>query len=141
MASPQFNRERAARILVDAIALGDKTACKQWKINERTLVRYRSRLSSDPQLSELVRAKGRVADEHWSKARVRFLRKAISKLEQLIDSADQDQIRDVSEAVKVVGELQVASAVLHEPGTDFEGARSAEDAARAGAGGDRPSVH
>jgi hypothetical protein len=129
MGTPVFNRERAARILIDAIAFGDKTACRQWKITVRTLVRYRARLDSDPKLAELVREKGKVADAHWSKARLRFLRKGIEKLEQLIDEAKVGQLADVSDAVRTVGELDIAAQVLNggnDP--DQQGPQSPADA-------------
>jgi len=138
MGTPVFNRDRAARILVDAISLGDKTACRQWKITERTLVRYRARLDTDPKLVELVREKGKVADAHWSKARLRFLRKAIAKLEDLVDQAKPDQISDVAEAIRVVGDLDIAATVLNGcDGADREGPQPPADAAHAGAGEDR----
>lgn len=134
MGTPVFNRDRAARILIDAIAFGDKTACKQWKITERTLVRYRARLDTDPKLAALVREKGKVADAHWSKARLRFLRKAIEKLEKLIDAAKVDQLADVSDAIRVVGELDIAAQVLNgdSDGADREGPQPPADAEDAG---------
>lgn len=139
MAKPVFDRDRAARILVDAIALGDKTACKQWGITERTLGRYRVRLEADRGLSEAVRIIGDKADKHWRTARTQFLRKAIAKLETLIAAATPKQIRDVAEAVRVVGELDVASQVLNgSDNPDHEGSGSATSATHAGAGAGRP---
>ncbi len=138
MAKPFFDRERAARILVDAIALGDKTACRLHGITERTLGRYRVRLEGDRQLSEAVRALGEKADRQWTHARTRFLRKAITKLEVLVAEASSDQIKDVAEAVKVVGELDVASQVLNVGNrAHHESAGPAAPPADAGPGADR----
>lgn len=137
MGTPVFNRDRAARILIDAIAFGDKTACKQWKITVRTLVRYRARLDTDPKLAELVREKGKVADAHWSKARLRFLRKAIARAEMLLD--DATSLPEVVEAIGTIGELDIAAQVLNGggDGSDLEGPKPPADAADAVAGKDR----
>jgi|WetSurMetagenome_2_1015567.scaffolds.fasta_scaffold1303646_1 hypothetical protein len=131
MATPVFNRERAARVLVDAIAFGDRTACRTWKITARTLGRYRARLSSDPELSALVHSKGEKADRDWAQARLQSLRKALAKADELVAKASKpEHLGDVTEHIRVIGELDIAAKVLHGgdnggDGADNEGAEPA----------------
>lgn len=131
MATPVFNRERAARILVDAIAFGDRTACQRWKISEKTLVRYRARLKTDPELSELVRAKGEKADRDWAQARLQSLQKALTKADELVEKASKpEHLGAVTEHIRVVGELDIAARVLHGgDGSDQQGENPAEGTA------------
>lgn len=123
MAAPNLNLERVAVIIVDAFALGDATAAAKWKISKRTVERYRARMTTDRELSRLVTEKKKAVEADWSAARVRFLRKTISKLEALVDQAGPEQIREVAGAIKIVGELEVVSSTLdgEQPGTDSAG--------------------
>lgn len=136
-----FNRQRAARILVDAFALGDKTAADKHGVSEKSVQRYRQRLEEDGQLSALVRRLQARAHRDWSASRLNFLRGGIDKLNALVAEADVSQIRDVAEAVKVVGELQVASDALNVGDVDhLEGDDPSSTASDAGEGGTDP-VH
>lgn len=112
MARPGFDPERAARILVDAIALGDKTAAARHKVSEKTVGRYRSRLATDQELSEAVQRISREADKGWHVARARFLRRSLEKLIELVENATPEQMKDVTEALRVVGELEIAREAL-----------------------------
>lgn len=128
---PAFDAERAALILLDALALGDEAAAEKWDVSVRTVRNHRDRLESDAGFAAFFRAKLAKASRGWASVRLRFLRKAITKLEELVEKAGPDQIRDVSEAVKTVGELQVVSDALNvgndaspegeEPATHGEG--------------------
>lgn len=124
MAAPNLNLERVAVIVVDAFALGDATAAAKWKISKRTVERYRARMATDRELSRLVTEKKKAVEADWSAARIRFLRRSIAKLEELVDKAGADQIREVAGAIKIVGELEVVSGTLNgeQPGIDSAGA-------------------
>jgi len=125
MARAKFNRERASRILVDAIAFGDRTAAKRWGITEKTIGRYRKRLESDRELSESVRAKGQKADKDWSKARLRSLRATLKKANELVRMANRaDLLGAVTEHLRVLGELDIAATVLR--GNDGDGDGSSD---------------
>jgi hypothetical protein len=135
MAREKFNRQRAARILVDAIAFGDKTACRTWRITERTVVRYRARLANDPELSALVREKGVKADRDWAKARLQSLRKALAKSDELIAMASNPKaLPAVTEHIRVIGELDIAAKVLDgSSDADHEGSEPQEASTAVGA--------
>ena len=112
MASTKLNRERAACVVVDAISFGNRTAAKRHSISEKTVQRYRARLAEDPELSDLVAAKGRAAENGWHFARARFLRRSLNKLEKLVQAATVDHFEQITEAIKAVGELDVAREAL-----------------------------
>ena len=135
MGRSQFDRERAIQILVDAAAVGDETACAHWKVSGKTLQRYRKRLADDPELSRAVRMKSQELDREWRTARRRFLRRAIGKLEALVEQATVGQMRDVTGAIKILGELEItAGMVADEPDP-------AQPHEQAPTQIDRPAVH
>lgn len=113
MASPKFNRERALRILVDAVTLGDRTACEIHKISGKSLCRYRNRLGNDPELARAVREKSRQDDLEWGAQRKAFLSEGIRKMRELIGQATIADLHAVTGAVKIVGELQVTVDTLN----------------------------
>ena len=110
--TPQYNPERASEVLVDAILLGDGPAATRHNVSLRSIQRYRVRARSDAALAELVASKKAKVEQDWTDARRRFLRRAIAKLEQLIDGAKPEQIREVAGAIKIVGELDVVKGAL-----------------------------
>lgn len=126
------SRERAAEAIVTALSVGDRTAADRLNISDRTLRRHRARMATDPALAALVREKVKAEAGQWRAARLGFLRVALAKLKGLVEEAKVDQMRDVVGAIKIVGELQVATEAL---GTDPE-ARTPE----AGTDGD-PEAH
>lgn len=108
-----FDRERAARVLVDAVLLGDKKASQRWQVTERTIGNYRARLKSDEALSELYERIGREAERNWHLVRNRFLRDVTEHLRELCLKAGPDQIKDVREAIKDIGELDITQRALN----------------------------
>jgi hypothetical protein len=143
-----FNPERAARVLLDALALGDGAAAEKWKVTVRTVENYRARLLTDVHFSALFESLKRKEDGAWRMVRLRFLRKTIAKLETLVDQADSPKyIRDVADAVKVIGELQIASDALgvdlnaDAPGESPAAPEGGAGSSPGGASGGAPSVH
>jgi hypothetical protein len=109
-----FNAERAALILVDALILGDEGARQKWQVSAGTLKNYRDRVDSDPNFAELYARTRAAVEGDWKVVRLEFLRAGIAKLKELVAKADSPKhIRDVSEAVKTVGELQIVSDALN----------------------------
>lgn len=135
MAAPKLDRAKAIRILIDAARLGDRKACDLHKITDRTLRNYRARLDGDPKLTEAFRVKNKAEDLTWKAARRSALTKGIQKLEALIDGALPDQIRDVANAVKILGELEITQGVLDGPDTSQPDEGAAEASRSPGAAG------
>jgi hypothetical protein len=125
-----FQPERAARVLLDALTMGDGPAAEKHGITTRTVQNHRDRLATDPAFSLLFQSLKAKEDSDWRTVRLRFLRKAIAKLETLVEGATSpDRIRDTAEAIRVVGELQIASDALSvDQLPDQPGARAPEAA-------------
>lgn len=127
MARPgPFDRDRAVKILVDALAVGDEQAAARWGVCTKTLQRYRARLANDPELARAVKATSQKLDAEWRTARRTFLRAGIRKLQELVDLAGVDKIREVAGAIKIVGDLEITSGVLDEPEHNDDERRDAE---------------
>lgn len=108
----KFNVELAARVLVDAIALGDKTAADRHEVSEKTIQRYRARAKTDTTLSARVRELGKEAEHGWHFARARFLRRTLKKLDELVEQATREDFEQVIAAMKAAGELDLATEAL-----------------------------
>lgn len=130
---PGLGAEKAARVLVDAIHLGDKKAAKKHRCGVRTVERYRQRQQSDERLralvqtilakdDELIRPK-RVALQReradFQSAGLDFAQAVMAKGHKLLDRCTSEQfpqlaaaLRDVSEAIRNVGEIDLAAEVL-----------------------------
>jgi hypothetical protein len=100
---------------------------KRYGISEKTLQRTKARAHADAALAEAVRQKKAEfaqSAQGWRQVRIRFLRKSIAKLGQLVDEATVSQIREVAGAIKIVGELEaVTQALGDEDGEQPSGTR------------------
>jgi len=115
MASPNFDRDKAARILLDAIVMGDQAACDKHDISLRSLYRYRSRLEDDPELAKAVIEKKRIQDEKWADqiptaiaSCIDFLRRA----SQDCKTDDPDAVHAIAGAIKIMGEVSMTREVI-----------------------------
>lgn len=141
----KLNRTRAAEVLVDAHFLGVVRAAAKWGVTDRTVQNYRARLANDVELARLFVERRTQAAREWHDERLRFLKSGLAKLDELVSKASKpSDITAVANAVKVVGELQVAEDVLGGHGADPARPISAApegDAAHEPAGGDEPERH
>lgn len=144
MAKPKLDRRRAARVVVDAIALGsDEAAAQQHGCSVKSVKRYRSRVHEDPELARLVQKLAEKAEVGWHAARTRFLCEIVDQLRDGIKKTLEegkgvmtaDMVRAVSEAAERVGKLDVAARALNvSSGDDSGDSRLAEDASHDGEG-------
>lgn len=123
---PAFDPHLAARVLVDAQVMGDKKAAKKHHVTTRSIERYRVRMQSDATLHEMVAKKTERADEGLRPARIAFqhdavlfMQKVVARGEELLPRASAKQfgeiaaaVKDVSEAVRNIGELDLAAELL-----------------------------
>lgn len=115
MARPRLDRERAAQVLALAEQSSDQAAAKHFGITVRSVQRYRELLASDHELAAAFaekNAKLEAAAGDWAEAAVDFMLTGIQKLKQLVGEAKVENLRDVTGAVKIVGELDITRKVL-----------------------------
>lgn len=131
MATPRFDRDRAIRILVDALDMGDAKACARHNVTVRTLQNYRKRMVNDPELSQAFALKKEQVDRKWDTQRRLFLAEGFAKVRELISTATLTNLRDLVGALKVAGELQVTTEALDVGArTDRESQAAPEDSRR-----------
>jgi hypothetical protein len=105
MAKPKFDRDRAARVIAMAAAVGDEEAAKAAGISTRTIERWRARVATDKELSAVVAEKHDQVQKHLDGTFRSFMRGAVGKLGQLVSQAGVEDIHAVAGAVKIVGDL------------------------------------
>jgi uncharacterized protein (DUF2384 family) len=115
MAAANFDYERAARALAQAAIEDDATAAKAEGITVRTLQRYRKRLQTDANLSQLVAHKKAVLEKAWAhkiapaqRAALDFLTKAMREL----NPADPDAVHSAAGALKIITECGLVNEVI-----------------------------
>lgn len=115
MANPFFNRDKAARIVLDAVVMGDRPACEKHGISLRTLQRYRTKLEDDAELSQVVAQKKEMQDEAWANEIPSAIAACINYLK---DSAaacvpgNPDAIHAVSGALKIMTEVELTRKLI-----------------------------
>jgi transposase-like protein len=110
-----FNYDVAAAVLVRAVYSGDQTACKEFGISDRTLRRYRRRLSEDPLLSEAVRSKKRVIDERWADKLPGALGNAISFITEAARRAEAEatSYRNPALIAAIAGAMKLCAEIYY----------------------------
>lgn len=109
----EFPYEKASIILAEAELFGDKQVAVRWEISDRTIRRYRVKAASDRQLSSLVQLKKQLLGQNWRDDATKTLKIALHKLSKLIEEdGETNRIFAISGAIKIVGELKIASDAL-----------------------------
>lgn len=155
MARPKIDYDRAAKILIDTFEVGSAKAAERWKVTERTIQNYKTKLETDASLQEAFRRLSSIAKATWDRERAqaelgwrleahKALRASLATHRKLLERAEElakstDDIRvvakliaEVSKAVQRMGELDVAREALGVGSGD----RQQGSAPAANAGGD-----
>jgi hypothetical protein len=126
VAGKEFNYELAAQILVDAILSGDRAAAEKYGVATKTVLRHRQRMLLDDKLRALLGKKIEKLDAQLAPERaafqrdgLAFARAVMARGQVLLAKCSAKQfselataVRDVSEAIRNVGELDLAAEVL-----------------------------
>lgn len=139
----RFNAERAARILSDAIDTTDVLAATKHGVTTRTIENYRVRLETDPSFAALVSKLRKASETQWQGERILALRTTMSKMVELVKGAETiADLPAVTQAARVLGELQIASEALDVSDIDDrESSPSPETAADGEAGSPTAPIH
>lgn len=111
----RIDYNRAATILVEAIWLGDQRTAKKWGITQRTIIRYRNKLETDDELSQLVTYKNDVFTNDWAAGIPSAIRAAISFLQEAAMKANPEDpavIHAVAGALKMLAEVGLTKEVI-----------------------------
>lgn len=117
-----FNAEKAALVLADAVMMGDTAAAKKWGLSDKSVRNYRKRLEDDAELSALfLHAKAQLTADWSGDAKV-FMSRSMKKLVELVDgSYSPEHIGDIAKALQVVGDLLISHEVLNGPEDGVQG--------------------
>ena len=134
-----FDYDRAAMVLAEAIYRGDRETALRWGISERTIYRYRERMSRDDKLSDLVKEKRARLDRSWAdklpasiQAAIEFLQEAAQKA----NKTDPEVIHAIAGALKIQTEVVLTKDVLDARLARERGQAHPPDRPLAAAGGD-----
>lgn len=104
----QFDYQKAARVLVDAVAHGDRHAADKWQVSTRTVANYRQRLIDDALFAQVFRAQSHSASG-WHAARREALETVYIRIKDMAgDKAfDYRQFKALSVFVQQSGDLEM----------------------------------
>ena len=95
---------RIARIVTDAKLLGCKAAAEKHDVSTKTVTRYLQAAADDETLSQKVLENIQKVEGNWLDTAKRVRSKLLTKIERMCEAADQDQLREVVGAYKIVND-------------------------------------
>lgn len=117
--SKQFDAERAALILCDAVFLTDEKAAEKWNVTRRTVTNYRDRLNTDPLFAQIFQTTRQSLEGNWKSELSRAITTGVKKMARMIEAApdgstfDAKALEAVTGAVKALSEIQITTEVLN----------------------------
>lgn len=120
MAKPNFNKEFAATLLLEAILTTDEQACKKYGVTDRTLRNYRKRLATDQEFSAFFHTKKRIFDRAWAEAVSPALRSSLDTIRAITNKVKDDptawrnpeMLKAVSGAALVLAEVDFTGRMI-----------------------------
>lgn len=121
MARNGVNKDRAARILIEAAYLGDEKAIKRGGISIRTLQYYRKRLAEgDPELVELIGRYKQAMDREWASSLPMALNQSVEFIASAAAAAKDDKntlrnpmmISSIAGAMKLLADVYYTGRVI-----------------------------
>jgi len=116
-----FPFKRAAQILCEAYASGDKRAAAKFGVTVKTIYNYRVRLKTDPELKQLYQFEMSEISRGWHDSRRKLLRAACERAIELLPSFTAENIKDLANLLDKAGQLDIAVGALNStPTRDFD---------------------
>jgi len=115
MAAPNFNAEKAAMALVDALLTTDIAAAEKWEVSRRTILNWRKRLDTDPEFARLFQEKRAAVEKEWADelpAAIRASVDFIKRSAQSTNVSDPDMLHSVAGALKILTETAAMRQLL-----------------------------
>lgn len=129
MAIKKLNYERAAKILCDAVLMGDRRAAEKWKTTIRTIIKYRKRLETDEELGSHVRRLQEKQDADWAgeipgvlAEGMAYLRAAfVENLNSDQGTANPEMIAALTGAIDTLADIDLTRQLIKERLKDAQG--------------------
>lgn len=109
-----FNRNRAATALVEAVYRGDKYAAKHWGVTVRSIQNWRVRLLDDAALVELFTHKRDEAEKNWAADAPLAIRAAVIFILRAAQEAEvtPEMVHATAGAMKLLADMVLTKQVL-----------------------------
>lgn len=108
MPNPNFDRDKAARVVSDAALLGDRAAASRHGVALRTVRHYRQRLEDDPEFAAVCREKQKLQDAAWADEIPDALAGCINFIKdaaQQLDPKDPKGIEAMAQALETLSDV------------------------------------
>jgi hypothetical protein len=122
-----INYDRAAKILCDAVLMGDREAAEKWKTTIRTIQRYRIRLETDDKLRRMVAKLQSLQDKDWASEipgvlaeGMAFLRAAFVDNRHHGGTLAADNIDSLTHAIEALADIDMTRKLIAERLKDAE---------------------
>ena len=117
MAAPNFNADRAARILVEATMsrLTDEEFAKRHGVSDRTLRNWRTRLGEDDEFAELFLSLKSKAVDKWAGSLAGAIRGSIEFLARAAETCATDDpaaVHSIAGALKILADVAMTQQAL-----------------------------
>lgn len=112
---PSFDGERAALVLLDAIALGDTKAAEKWDVSTRSIRGWRKRLEGDSVFAAFFLKKKEMWEKGWAHEIPGAIRSAIAYLSDSCRNAspgNAEVMKEANNMVKILAEVEMSKAVI-----------------------------
>jgi hypothetical protein len=128
LAAKKLNYERAAKILCDAVLMGDRKAAEKWKTTVRTIQNYRVRLETDEKLRNLVAQLQERQDKDWASEipavlaeGMAFMRAAFVDNRNNGGTLAADNIDSLTHAIEALADIDLTRQLIKERLKDAQG--------------------
>ncbi|MBW4692215.1 MAG: hypothetical protein KME27_10660 [Lyngbya sp. HA4199-MV5] len=115
--SREFNKERAAKALVDAILMGDRAAAEKYEVTVKSIEGWRVRLETDSKFREFFRDLRQAKDEQWAEDLPAALASCINFLKQAgqqADPAKPEAIAAITGAAETLADIALTQKMVDE---------------------------
>lgn len=126
-------KERIARILVDAMHMGERNAAKEWGISHATVYNYWNLIDSDEEVLRIFTKEKTRREERWASRLNGPILKALEYFDRVFEQAsptDPETITAATQALSTLVEAKTVAGMTHESITaDREAAAATTTAA------------
>jgi len=114
MARKKFEKEKIAQIIAEAIFTNVRDTANKYGIAERTIERWRDKVSIDAELSALVEVKKRAFQRRWVDEAGAFISQGFKYLHEAANSPNlsAEMVHAIAGAMKIASEIVTIREVL-----------------------------
>jgi hypothetical protein len=117
----QLEKELIATVIIEALYTSDERACKKYGISTKSLQRYRKDLTTDVELSSIVRTKQELLNNSWADSLKFTLSKGIRVLADCFESISADPlysknpeiVKSIADAIERCADVELTGRLIN----------------------------